>query len=105
MEAFPTVSTHGVTAQYDPVVSPPDRESGAEPPARGSVGSLEVREAEARILNALRCDGRPLTLMQLRVRTGVPFLEVQQVTSKLCSSRSIRRLNTIIEAFCLAGLD
>jgi len=64
-----------------------------------------MRSAEAEILGTLAVDGRPLTLMQLHVRTGIPLEEVDQITGRLCTARSITRLNTIVETFCLRTKD
>lgn len=70
-----------------------------------SARSSEASPIEMLILSALGSDGRYLTLQQLRARTGVPVSELQRVIARLCASRSVRRLNTIVESFCVSGLD
>ena len=59
----------------------------------------DSERAERRVLSALGAESIPLTLWQLHVRTGVPHSELQRIITRLCISRSVRRLNTLIESF------
>jgi MarR family len=105
MEDFPELTTYGDPVQNNPAVRPPGGAPAAEPSTAGPLETVaEVWAAEARILSALRSDGRPLTLSQLCARTGMSVAELRRAVDRLCAWKSIRRLNTIIESFCPAGL-
>jgi hypothetical protein len=66
--------------------------------------SLSPGETEFEVLRAFLVDRCMLTARQLQVRTGRPLDEVTRAIVGLCSSGRLRRLNTLVESYCLPSM-
>jgi hypothetical protein len=76
---------------------PQEPQEFREPTAAAAAEPGDWRER--RILITLDAHAIPLTLRQLNAKTGVPLATLDAITTKLCGSGAIKRLNTVIETF------